>query len=65
MMLYRAPIITHCECRNPIVKQRAGNVKLGNPPSRSGFSLQAEYQSTAKKWQVVPAKTNRCQIKWW
>ena len=22
------------------------------------------YQSTAKKWQVVPKSTNRCQMKW-
>jgi hypothetical protein len=25
---------------------------------------QPEYQRTAKKWQVVPANTNRCQMKW-
>jgi hypothetical protein len=29
-----------------------------------GLQRYDEYQKTAKKWQVVPAITNRCQMKW-
>lgn len=44
--------------RNPSVSERAPALTVGFPPSY------AEYHSTAKKWQVVPAITNKCHAKW-
>ena len=41
---------------------------FSKPPSATALlcflCTYAAYQSTAKKWQIVPAITKRCQMKW-
>jgi hypothetical protein len=47
-----------------------GRVHLTRPARRCTLPdgrvsvFYAEYQSTAKKWQAVPAITKRCHAKW-
>ena len=63
-------VLANLRSRLFIFQGRRFQSAIGNQKSAmrrtlpNGFLFYAEYQRTAKKWQVVPAITKRCQAKW-